>query len=462
GAPAHAGGARSAGEAHAEGPASRSAGGELRGPVAEPARPRRHLAAAAHLPGLRRSAAPGDAPRSGAPVRLDRPRRPQHRRAVERRLHLRERAAGQTLRHPQHHGQSVPESDARPRYGRAQGAARQGRVPRHHGKAGAHVAGDARQVDHGQRARHEPAEPAARRAAAAAASVRPEREGTDDAPEDGAAPGALRLHAVPSSDGSDRLRARELRRHRAVAQHRREPAGRSEVDRLRQHAGERTHEPARVDPEDLLAPVRRGRGGEAARVRAWPRRGIPGHAARALHRARGGRERRPVLGAGAQRRQEPPVPDEYEDRAGAGGQYRVDRPHRVAQGSQLAMFITKKHIPRRTFLQGAGVTLALPLLESMVPAATALAQTAAAPTPRFVGMFFPHGMAPGYWEPKEEGKLPEKLPYILESLEKYKEQTTVMSGLWSQSAEPPEGTTGSDHWVAAAYLTGIKPRKTAG
>ena len=126
------------------------------------------------------------------------------------------------------------------------------------------------------------------------------------------------------------------------------------------------------------------------------------------------------------------------------------------------MFITKKHIPRRTFLQGAGVTLALPLLESMLPASTALAQTAAAPTPRFVGMFFPHGMAPGYWEPKEEGKLPEKLPYILESLEKYKDQTTVMTGLWSQSAEPPEGTTGSDHWVAAAYLTGIKPRKTAG
>ena len=80
------------------------------------------------------------------------------------------------------------------------------------------------------------------------------------------------------------------------------------------------------------------------------------------------------------------------------------------------MFITKKHIPRRTFLQGAGVTLALPLLESMVPAGTALAQTVAAPTPRFVGIFYPHGMAPGYWEPKAEGALPEKLPYILESL----------------------------------------------
>jgi len=97
-----------------------------------------------------------------------------------------------------------------------------------------------------------------------------------------------------------------------------------------------------------------------------------------------------------------------------------------------------------------------------VPASTAIAATAAAPVPRFVGIFFPHGMAPGYWEPGAEGALPTKLPYILEGLEKIRDHTTVMSGLWSKSAEPPEGTTGSDHWVAAAYLTGIKPRKTAG
>src|SRR3989475_1857742 len=126
------------------------------------------------------------------------------------------------------------------------------------------------------------------------------------------------------------------------------------------------------------------------------------------------------------------------------------------------MFITKKQLPRRTFLQGAGVTLTLPLLESMVPAATALAQTSANPKPRFVGVFYPHGMAPGYWEPEKEGALSEKLPFITETLEKVKDQTVVLTGLWSKSAEPPEGTTGSDHWVAAAYLTGIKPRKTAG
>ncbi len=126
-------------------------------------------------------------------------------------------------------------------------------------------------------------------------------------------------------------------------------------------------------------------------------------------------------------------------------------------------FITKRHLPRRTFLKGTGVTLALPLLEAMVPASTALAQTVAGQTKsRFVGVFFPHGMGPGHWEPEVEGALPDKMPYILESLEKVKDQTVVLNGLWSQSAEPPEGTTGSDHWVAAAFLTAIKPRKTAG
>jgi hypothetical protein len=124
-------------------------------------------------------------------------------------------------------------------------------------------------------------------------------------------------------------------------------------------------------------------------------------------------------------------------------------------------FITKRHVPRRLFLKASGVTLALPLLEAMVPARTAIAQTAAAPKMRFASVFFPHGMAPGFWEPATAGALPAKLPYILESLERVKDKTVVMSGLWSKSAEPPEGTTGSDHWVAAAFLTGIKPRKTA-
>src|SRR5262245_26834915 len=125
------------------------------------------------------------------------------------------------------------------------------------------------------------------------------------------------------------------------------------------------------------------------------------------------------------------------------------------------MFITKRHIPRRTILKGAGAALALPLLDAMVPANTLLAQTAATAKPRFVGIFFPHGMGPGWWVPKEAGALNE-MPYTLESLKNVKDRTVILSGLWSKSAEPPEGTTGSDHWVAAAYLAANKPKKTTG
>ena len=125
------------------------------------------------------------------------------------------------------------------------------------------------------------------------------------------------------------------------------------------------------------------------------------------------------------------------------------------------MFITKKSIPRRTVLRGAGATLALPLLEAMVPAATPLAQTAADPKPRFVGCFVPHGMAPGYWVPDQEGT-GFTFPFCFKPLEAYRDQVTILSGLHSRSSEPPPGVTGADHWVAAAFLCANKPKKTAG
>jgi hypothetical protein len=125
------------------------------------------------------------------------------------------------------------------------------------------------------------------------------------------------------------------------------------------------------------------------------------------------------------------------------------------------MFITKKHIPRRVFLQGAGVALAMPFLESMVPAQTPLRKTAANPKTRFTGIFVPHGMAPGYWVPKGEGKGFE-FSMIMNPLEPYRDQTVIMSGLWSKSAEPPPGVTGADHWVAAAFMCANKPKKTTG
>src|SRR5215472_1584269 len=125
------------------------------------------------------------------------------------------------------------------------------------------------------------------------------------------------------------------------------------------------------------------------------------------------------------------------------------------------MFLTKKHISRRTVLRGAGAALALPFLEAMVPAATALAQTAAKPKPRFVGCFVPHGMAPGYWVPDKEGSDFE-FKFCFKPLEPYRDSVTLISGLHSRSAEPPPGVTGADHWVASAFLCADKPKKTAG
>jgi len=126
------------------------------------------------------------------------------------------------------------------------------------------------------------------------------------------------------------------------------------------------------------------------------------------------------------------------------------------------MFLSKKHLSRRTILRGAGATLSLPLLEAMVPSATALAQTAARAKPRFVGCFVPHGAAPGYWVPAKEGALEAELPFNWKALEPFRNQTVILSGLHSRSAEPPPGVTGADHWVAAAFLCAEKPKKTAG
>jgi hypothetical protein len=121
------------------------------------------------------------------------------------------------------------------------------------------------------------------------------------------------------------------------------------------------------------------------------------------------------------------------------------------------MFITKQHLSRRMFLRGAGVTLGLPFLEAMLPAQTPLA----APKTRFTGIFFPHGMAPGHWAPKTEGSVFE-FPFIMEPLQPFRDRVVILSGLHARSAEPPAGVTGSDHFVAAAFLCANKPKKTTG
>src|SRR5262249_8844334 len=115
------------------------------------------------------------------------------------------------------------------------------------------------------------------------------------------------------------------------------------------------------------------------------------------------------------------------------------------------MFISKKHISRRTLLRGAGATLALPLLDAMVPAATALAQTAAAPKPRLLGCFVPQGLARGFGVPEKVGENP-VFPFNGKPLEPYRNYVTILSGMHSRSSEPPPGATGADHWVAAAFM----------
>lgn len=123
------------------------------------------------------------------------------------------------------------------------------------------------------------------------------------------------------------------------------------------------------------------------------------------------------------------------------------------------MFITKKHIPRRTFLRGAGVTLALPLLESMFPAMVPSAKAeAGGKVPRFVGIFNPHGWEPGRWAMKP-GELSD-LPFILKPLEPWKDSVTVISGLDATSSMPPPGETGGDHSRSAATFSGVQPKKT--
>ncbi|HTB65572.1 MAG TPA: DUF1552 domain-containing protein [Steroidobacteraceae bacterium] len=124
-------------------------------------------------------------------------------------------------------------------------------------------------------------------------------------------------------------------------------------------------------------------------------------------------------------------------------------------------FLTNKKLPRRTFLRGLGTTLALPLLESMLPTRGAVAaQKQIVPT-RFLGAFVPHGIAPGHWIP--ESTAPGfAYPYVYEPLQPFRKHVVLTSGMWSKSSENPPGVTGADHFVAAAFLTCQKPKKTTG
>ena len=124
------------------------------------------------------------------------------------------------------------------------------------------------------------------------------------------------------------------------------------------------------------------------------------------------------------------------------------------------MFITKKHIPRRTFLRGVGVTVAVPLLDAMVPAHTALARTAARPVPRFAGIWHPHGASPGYWSPLQTGRDFE-FSFITKPLERFRDRTVLISGLDCTAAYSTVDEPGGNHARGAVFLSGARPKRDA-
>ena len=118
------------------------------------------------------------------------------------------------------------------------------------------------------------------------------------------------------------------------------------------------------------------------------------------------------------------------------------------------MFLFKKHLSRRTVLKGAGATIALPLLDAMIPSGTAWAQTAAAPHPRLGFVYFPHGALHEEWTPTKTGR-DFDFPFILKPLEPHREYVTVVSGLRNKGGESsnPHGI------IEETWLNCVAPRQ---
>lgn len=121
--------------------------------------------------------------------------------------------------------------------------------------------------------------------------------------------------------------------------------------------------------------------------------------------------------------------------------------------------LTKKRLSRRAVLKGAGAALSLPLLESMIPAGRARAtdRVAAAPRPRLVCIYVPHGAVMSRWTPLNTGSGFD-FPDTLKSLEPYREQINVVSGLSLPLAYGQDASAGANHTRSSAvYLSGASP-----
>ena len=126
------------------------------------------------------------------------------------------------------------------------------------------------------------------------------------------------------------------------------------------------------------------------------------------------------------------------------------------------MIITKKVIPRRVVLRGLGTAVALPLLESMVPAMTALAKTPAKPVQRLTVIYVAHGAAPGYFVPATEGTGYE-LTAALAPLKALKNDVLVLTGIDNPVAMAREGEPRGGHGrIAPAFMSGFHAKPTIG
>ncbi len=127
------------------------------------------------------------------------------------------------------------------------------------------------------------------------------------------------------------------------------------------------------------------------------------------------------------------------------------------------MIVTKKHLPRRTFLRGMGVTLALPFLDAMAPAQTLLSKTAAAGRMRLAYCYIPHGAVMSNWTPAAEGANFE-FSRTLMPLQQHRDQVVVVSNLAHKLAGPfGPGDSGGDHGRSpSVFLNGVHPKRTEG
>ncbi|MBV8842245.1 MAG: DUF1552 domain-containing protein [Bryobacterales bacterium] len=121
------------------------------------------------------------------------------------------------------------------------------------------------------------------------------------------------------------------------------------------------------------------------------------------------------------------------------------------------MFLTKKRLPRRTFLRGIGAAVALPLLDSMLPAQTPLAKTPAKRVPRLGFVYVPHGAIMDRWTPKMEGSDFEITP-ILKPLERFRDRLNIVSGLGHRAAD----STAVHSLSPTTWLSGVRPKPTQG